>query len=333
MGIIPSLLALAIAAASGPESPAYGPIPMRNHHPLYAGALYPVPERAQIAESAVMRAGVNHTNIFLFNTEREWSTGIDKELTQLDLSFMRPIIEGNTEIGVNASAYYSSGGFLDGAIRWWHGRLGVKGYTGQMDTPDYRFMDIMRKEGRDLVNGESGASVGDLDFSVKQLLFRDQNLTVSGQAVVRAPTGDADAGSGAGSWGLAGRALAEMLCGPVTFHAGLGAVVPGQMKRMGQTIDLDTMWTGFAAVETPVWERLNLVVQSMFNTSPLKSADIYQFSREWVEITFGFKYRTEGGKVFGFGFSENLNKTAPDFTIHISVEGAFNSTLSSTHLR
>lgn len=325
MGLIPSLLVLVITAGAVSESPAYGPIPMRNHHPLYAGLLYPVPEHAQIAETPVMRAGVNHTNIFLFNTAREWSTGIDKELTQLDFSFSSPIFEGNTEVGVNAGAYYSSGGFLDGAIRWWHGRLGVKGYIGQVDTPDYRFMDIMRKEGRDLVNGENGASVGDLDFSVKQLLFRDQNLTLSGQAVIRAPTGDADAGYGAGSWEFAGRALAETRSGPVTLHAGLGAVAPARMKRMGQTIDIDTMWTGFAAVETPVWERLNLVVQSMFNTSPLKSADIYQFSREWVEITFGFKYRAESGKTFAFGFSENLNKTAPDFTIHLSVEGAFNS--------
>jgi hypothetical protein len=294
---------------------------MRNHHPLYVGLLYPVPETAEIAETPVMRASVNHTNIFLFNTRGEWSTAIDKELTQLDISFTFPIIEGNVEVGVDASAYYSSGGFLDGGMRWWHGRLGVKGYTGQADAPDYRFMDNVKKNGRNLVNGASGASIGDLDFSVKKLLYRDAGLTMSAQGVVRAPVGDADAGYGAGSWEFAGRALAEMRSDWLTLHAGLGAVAPTQMKRMGQTIDLDTMWMGFASAEIPVWERLNLVVQSMFNTSPLKSADIYQYSREFLEITFGFNYRAEDGKIFTFGFSENLNQTAPDFTIHLSVKG------------
>lgn len=320
MGFIPSLLALVIAAGAVSESPAYGPIPMRNHHPLYVGLLYPAPERAQIADTAEMRFSVNHTNVFLFNTKGAWSTAVDKEITQLDLSFTYPVIEGDMEVGVDAGAFYSSGGILDGAVRWWHGRIGVKGYIGQADAPDNRFMDIVRKNGRNLVNGEMGTSVGDMDFSVKKLLFRDQKLTLSGQALVRAPIGGADAGYGAGSWEFAGRALAELRSDWLTLHAGLGAVAPAQMKRMGQTVDLDTMWMGFAAVETPVWERLNLVVQSIYNTSPLKSADIYQYSREFVEITFGLNYRAEDGKVFTFGFSENLNQTAPDFTIHLSLK-------------
>ncbi|MBF0635534.1 MAG: DUF3187 family protein [Nitrospinae bacterium] len=322
MGFIPSLLlSLAVTAGAVSESPAYGPIPMANHHPLYVGLLHPAPERAQIADSPLMRVNVNHTNIFLFNTRGAWSTGIDKEITQLDLSFTYPVIEENLEVGIDVSAFYSSGGVLDGAIRWWHGRLGVKGYTGQADAPDYRFMDIVRKNGRNLVNGESGASVGDMDFSFKKILYIKSDITLSAQALLRAPVGDADAGYGAGSWELAGRALAEMRSDWLTLHAGLGAVAPTQMKRMGQTVDLDTMWMGFVSVEAPVWDRLNLVVQSMYNTSPLKSADIYQYSREFFEITFGFNYRTENGKVFTFGFSENLNQTAPDFTIHLSVEG------------
>jgi hypothetical protein len=294
---------------------------MSNHHPLYVGLLYPTPEMAEIAEAPVMSAGVNHSNIFLFNTGRKWSTAIDKELTQLDVSLTYPVIAGSVEVGVDAGAYYASGGFLDGAIRWWHGRLGVKGYTGEADTPDYRFMDNVSKSGRALDNGEMGVSVGDIDFSVKTLLYREAGLTMSVQGVIRAPVGDADAGYGAGSWEFAGRVLAEMRSDWLTLHAGLGAVAPAQMQRMGQTIDLDTMWMGFAAVETPAWKRLNLVVQSMYNTSPLKSADIYQYSREFVEITFGFNYRADDGKVFTFGFSENLNQTAPDFTIHLSVKG------------
>ena len=322
MGFIPSLLlAFAVTAGAVSESPAYGPIPMANHHPLYVGLLYPAPERAQIADTPAMRVNVNHTNIFLFNTRGAWSTGIDKEITQLDLSFAYPLIEGNLEVGVDASAFYSSGGVLDGAIRWWHGRLGVKGYAGQADAPDYRFMDIVRKNGRNLTKGEMGASVGDMDFSVKKILYSESNLTLSAQAVARAPVGNADAGYGAGTWEFAGRTLAELRGDWLTIHAGFGAVAPGQMKRMGETVDLDTMWMGFAAVEAPVWERLNLVVQSMYNTSPIKSAEIYQYSREFFEITFGFNYRSEDSKVFTFGFSENLNQTAPDFTVHLSVKG------------
>jgi hypothetical protein len=312
---------LVVTAGGVSESQVYGPIPMRNHHPLYVGLLYPVPEIAQIAEEPSILASVNHSNIFLFNAGRQWSAAIDKEITQLDLSFTYPVIEGNMEATVDASAYYASGGFLDGGIRWWHGRLGVKGYIGQADAPDYRFMDNVRKNGDALDNGKMGASIGDLDFSVKKLLYRDAGLTMSAQGVVRAPTGDADAGYGAGSWEFGGRALAQMRSDWLTLHLGAGAVAPAQMNRMGQTVELGTMWMGFASAEIPVWERLNLVVQSMYNTSPLQSADIYQYSRDFVEMTLGFNYRAVGGKVFTFGFSENLNQTAPDFTIHLSVKG------------
>ncbi|MBI4667443.1 MAG: DUF3187 family protein [Nitrospinae bacterium] len=310
-----------LSAATAAAEPAYmGPIPMKNHHPLYVSLLYPSPESALTAQSFRWRIDVNHTNIYLYNGGKRWLAAIDRELTEADVNLSVPITPGKLEVGFNAAVYGSSEGFLDGLIRWWHGRLGVRGYRGQAETGDYRYEDAIYHDGEKIVSGEKGAMFGDTGLWLKTILHDGEKVKVAGQLLAQAPTGSPNTGTGSSTWEWGGRILASMESESIIAHAGGGVTFPGQLNSGGQGIPMEPMYAGFVALEIPVTGDLHLIGQSMFNTSPLKSADIYQFSREWIEVTLGLKYLIAGGYVASFGLSENLNQTAPDFTFHLSLE-------------
>jgi len=319
ISILSFLLAANIAAA--PVGAYAGPIPMKNHHPLYVGLLSPSPEEAAVVESYKWTIAANHTNIYLFSSGSEWNVNIDKELTEGDISASVAIIPQRLEAGFNVPVYHSYEGFMDTTKRWWHGRLGVGTYAGEVDTPDNRYIETIYHNGNTSLIGEKGWAAGDADFWLKAKVWEDKMTVISAQLLAQAPTGNADMGYGSGQWEGVFRMLGEFRHDIMAASMGVGAALPGSLQRGGENIQLDPVYSGFVAFEIPVVKRLNLVVQSIGSTSPLKSADIIEFSREWVEITFGFNYILESGGVIRLGFSENLNQTAPDFTMHVSFTG------------
>ncbi len=264
---------------------------------------------------------MNYTNIFVFDNEGRSSAFIDKELAELDLSIRYPLADGKVEIGAEAPFYSSSTGFMDGAVRWYHGRLGIPGYEGQAVIPDYTYSDVIRRDGKPVMRGarDQGA-LGDASFWIKAEIFSKGPLTVSLQGLTQAPTGNADRGEGSGEWEFGARALATILAEKFAIHLGGGGISPGRVKRSLATTSLNSMLTGFISYERFVSGRFRLLIQSMFNTSPFEDSDLERFRKRWIEATFGFKYQLKSGTILAVGFSENLNRTAPDFTIHFSLE-------------
>ena len=61
----------------------FGPIPVQNHHPLYVPLLHPTPERAAPVTDVTPEFSIDHTSIFLFGRDDEWTALVDKELTQV----------------------------------------------------------------------------------------------------------------------------------------------------------------------------------------------------------------------------------------------------------
>lgn len=311
--------------APAPAEPAgqasLGPIQTRNHHPLYTGLLYPPPESATTVETASFNAAINYTNIFIFDSEGRSSAFIDKELAEMSFSLRYPVAGGKAEIGMDAPFYYSSAGFMDGSVRWLHGRVGVPGYSGQEVIPDYNYSDVIRRDGTPVMRGARGqVAPGDATFWIKAGIFSKGPLTVSLQGLTQAPTGSADRGEGSGEWEFGARALATILAERFAIHLGGGGTSPGRIKRSLQTTSLNDMLIGFIGYERFVTGRLSLLLQSTVNSSPFKNSDLERFRKRWIEATFGFKYRLNGGSIVAVGLSENLNRTAPDFTIHFSLE-------------
>ncbi len=283
--------------------------------------LYPTPEGAATVKTASFRAALNYTNIFIFDSKGRQSAFIDKELAELDLSARLPLAGGKIEIGAEAPFYYSSAGFMDGAIRWLHGRVGVPGYSAQAVIPDYTYSDEIRHDGKLIMSGsEEVFSLGDAGFWIKAELFSGKAITVAVQGLAQAPTGDADRGTGSGVWEFGARALVSVAAQKSALHFGGGALMPGMIKRSAENTTLNRMFAGFVAYEYFISDRFRLLAQSMFNSSPFEKADLERFRKRWVEATVGFKYKLKNGSIMAVGLSENLNESAPDFTFHISLE-------------
>lgn len=314
-----ALLLMAAGATAAAQEP-MGPLALRNHHPLYVGLMYPPPEAALPALRPSFDLALNHTSVFVRLNSPDYAAAIDKELTELSLTARAPVWEGRMEVAVDIPLYYSSPGVFDGFVRWWHRSVGAPSYAGQIETPDNEFADIIYHQGAVIVEGEREKySPGDVTLAVKLAAVRIEGAALSVQALAQAPTGDGRKGTGSGNWEYGARGLLMVTDGPVTLNAGVGAIAHGAVERIGETIEYDPIINGFAAAEWLAWPDFSLVVQSMFNTSPLPDARFTTFSKEWMDVAFGAKWRVNGGLMVALGMSENLTQTAPDFTLHFAV--------------
>ena len=312
------LLATAQAASANKRS--LGPLGVMNHHPLYVGLLYPAPEDARLAESMVWGLSITHSNVYIKSWKEQWSVDIDKELTQASFTLRAPIRGWKLEAGLEAPVYFSSSGFLDKWVREWHNITGLPGYVGQDRFPDFSYSDETYYDSKILAKGRRNELLpGDITIWLKGNLNKAEGRVFALQIFAQAPTGRAEHGTGSGEWELGARWLGTIGLDPVIVHMGGGFYMPGALARPAYDKRLNNFMAGFAGVEYRWSERLSLIAQSMFNTSPHVDEGPLQYRMPWMEASFGVKYRLESGKVVSLGFSENLNRTAPDFSLHIAL--------------
>ena len=217
--------------------------------------------------------------------------------------------------------YTTSAGSLDKIIRWWHNLTGAPSYVGQEESPDFRYIDQVYYKDHLITDGVSGdIFLGDATLWVKAPVNLSKQVYTTFQAFVSPPTGDIKSGGGSGAWEAGARILASGKLETGFWTAGGGLFFPNTLNDDTGNVPLSVMGQGFATWEYPWTQKSRFVVQSMFSTSPLPDTDMFQFSRPFVDITFGITYRrSQSSPLFLFGFSENLTQTAPDFTIHLSV--------------
>ncbi len=316
-----AILAVILAVSPAHSSSPFGPLAVRNHHPLYVGLLYPSPESATIAGKTTWVAAINHSNIFMRSGKRVWVTSIDKELTELDITARVPTMNDRLELSFDVPLYYSSAGFLDSFVRWYHNAIGAPSFKGQEQTDDFQFDDRIFHNRKLVMKGEMGVvGLGDISFGLKYRLYAGEKWDLALQALGQAPTGDADKDRGSGGWEAGARLLATHNSDWIYWSLGAGYLFPGQIKRNWDTVSYDPMFAGFVSAEYVYSQRLRLIVQSMFNNSPLGAADNKQMRRQWLEVTFGFKYQLPNGLILAAGLSENIVETQPDFTLHFSLQ-------------
>ncbi len=310
------LYLLAVQPATAFEFDSFGPALVRNHHPLYTGLLAPAPETAKIADSFDFSFSFNYTNVYMTEKTGGWTVGVDKEIIEAGATLKFPLKAGEIEFGAYIPAYISFGGVFDNLLRWWHRRIGMKGYNGQLEAPDFRYLDIVSLDNEIITEGYANRVYpGSVLFWFKKELLNSESYTVAGQVLVKAPTGDSYAGTG--SWDGGARLVISGRWREYLLHSSIGVTVPGKMKGK---VDLDPFLTGYFAMEYPVATRWRLLAQSQVNTSPLATLNFEPYSLPFAEITFGVAYRpSPEGRTYIVGISENLTQTAPDFTINFSI--------------
>lgn len=302
----------------------HGPVPMRNHHPLYLGLLLPPPEAASLVDERRWEATLDYSNAFLFGTDKTWAVAHDYELAELAVTLRQPVGD-RVEIGVRAPLYYQFAGFMDGLLRSWHKFVGVRGYAGQDDAPDYRYRQEVVYDDRDLIRGREREIIGgDVTLWLKGRLWQEGASVTSVALYGQLPTGDATAGLGSGDYEYGARLIGATVVEGVGITGGVGYTLPSRFVGLDAEVEYDGMTSWYLATEWPLGWALpakdwTLVVQTMGNTSPVRATSIYQYRDIFYDITIGFRHAPKGGPVVSVALSENLNKTNPDFTVNMSL--------------
>ena len=313
-------LSLAPEAAADENSPLLGPIRSRNHHPLFAILLTPPPEKAALSKGFSWEIGVNHSNIFAMGSEGDWYIHMDKEVTELDISLRAPAFGGSVEIGAEVSGLSTSAGFMDPYVRSYHEAIGVEGYDWQDHFPDNSYVDKLYLMNDVFWLGEGNKfGAGDATFWIKGLALEGDGYRISWQGLAQAPTGPWRKGLGSGGWEAGARVLADIEYMGAGVYLSLGAYLPGDLKGQNKQFAMTPMYTAFSGFEWTLSGGWAFLAQLTFTSSPMRGAGFRYFEKPWMDFTAGFKKAFGRGNTVNIGLSENLNQTAPDFTIHISV--------------
>lgn len=314
-------MALAAGQARADDKEALlGPLRARNHHPIFTGLLNPPPEAANLATGLAWEVGVNHSSIFAMGANGAWYIHMDKELTEFDFSLRAPALDGKIEAGLEVPLLVSSAGFLDQLVRNYHRFTGLPGYGWQDHFPDNFYVDkLYRGQALFHLGHQDRLEPGDVTLWLKGRAWRKENLSASWQFFIQAPTGAAEAGLGSGFWEFGGRALATGDYSGLGVYLSLGVYFPDRLKGISGDVGLDPMISAFTGFEWTLWGKWAILAQFTYTSSPMAREGNDFFSLPWMDATLGFKRAMGRGKSFGFALSENLNQTAPDFSIHVSL--------------
>ncbi|MBF0170223.1 MAG: DUF3187 family protein [Nitrospinae bacterium] len=303
----------------------HGPAPMKNRHPLYTGLLLPPPEAAPPVDRTRWEVSFDYTNVFLHGTDDHWAVAHDYELAALTVGARHPLGE-RLEAGFAAPLFYQYAGFMDGVLRAWHRLIGVRGYAGQDEDPDYRYQQHTTYDDKEVMRGREREVVpGDVTLWVKGRLWREGESLVSLALYGQLPTGDAGTGLGSGGYEYGLRLAGSTVAEGVGLTWGLGYTGPSRFAGIATGVDYAGMWTGFFASEWPLeWmvpssDGWTMIVQSMANGSPVPETGFYQYGDPFYDLTVGLRHLLPDGTVWTVSLSENLNKTNPDFTLDVTV--------------
>ena len=90
------------------------------------------------------------------------------------------------------------------------------------------------------------------------------------------------------------------------------------MKGISGSVGLDPVASAFIGLEWTLWGGWSFLAQMIATSSPMPREPGEFFNQPWLDGAVGLKKAGGKGRGYGVALSENLNQTAPDFTIHAS---------------
>jgi hypothetical protein len=308
------LLALAAGTASAET------IPLKNHSPVWFGLLFPEPDSASTVEAGKLDTGIelDYSNIFFLNSNSSWITKFDMELTQLTLDARFGTRFSGVEAGLRQPFYYAGGGFMDSYILDFHEAAGFSDYPSQRAAPRNRYLYFIDHNGL-LWNAPAPYRItpGDTSIWVKKEFFKTDFLLSSLKLIAQPPIASTSTGFGNGAWETSLVILADIAGDIIDTTINAGMVDPGFIDR-GEKQNLNRFMFAHAAFSYRYSNRLSLIVQGSVAASPYGDPLPERFQRTWREITFGLTYITRSKRKISLAFLEDLSKTAPDITLHLS---------------
>jgi hypothetical protein len=314
------MLALLSSAAPAGAFSFDGPFQVKNQFPIFLPVGQPYLESAATGDSFSL--SLSHSSVYVMQDSAQWDAHLDMELTELNLRFKKDL-PGLFEIGIDVPVLRATGGFMDRPLAWYHRAFHFGDY-GRSSRPRNDFLYDIRLNGRPVVEGDSDrVGFGDVRVTAKRGLVTRGGFKAAVLVSEELPTGNARVGYGNGSYdtGIA-LLLDQDLADNARLYANAGAVFPGKLRAF-QTVGLNTWYYAGAAAEYLLLDRLSLLGQVMYQTSPYPETGISQIDTAGILLVLGGRYYGTWGS-YEFSLTEDPNTSgAPDFILNLTYRRNF----------
>jgi hypothetical protein len=304
-----------------------GPLHVQQRYPLYLMFLTPEPDSPRVIEKGrfMTSLSIDYTSIYIDEASKKWAALLDMEMTVVDLSLTYGITN-RVNISLTLPWISQNDGFLDGPLEAYHDFFGFPNY-GREDGPVDEFRYNVSVDDDAWFDARSGGlHLGESVVSVKIQLTSagsHQGLISSLLLALKIPTGDEDHGFGSGRFDQGLVLLNQYRISPLILYFNPGIVLLSDPETQGADIHVNDMMTLLAGIEYNVSDTWSLMGQFNFVTSPFHDTGIAQMDQDSLELVFGFAVSISDDMVFECAFSEDLTRTAPDFTVHGALRYEF----------
>ena len=304
-----------------------GPLRAQQRYPLYLMFLTPAPDSPGLIDKKrfVTSLSVDYTSIYIDETSEEWSALMDMEMTVVELSLTYGITN-RVNISLALPWINQNGGFLDSPLETYHDFFGFPNYGRENGPTDEFGYHIAVNDDTWFDARSGGLHLGESVVSLKIQLVnagRYRGLSSSLLMALKIPTGDENHGFGSGRFDQALVFLNQYRVSSFTLYLNPGIVLLSDPETQGADIHVRDMMTLLAGVEYNLSDNLSLMGQLNFVTSPFHHTGIEQMDQDSLELALGFAVSMPHDVIFEFAFSEDLTRTAPDFTVHGALRYEF----------
>lgn len=301
----------------------YGPMQAANRFPLHLMFLTPKPVPADLPPSGALDATVSfdYSNTYLKKSSGDWDVLIDMEMSVLGLDLAYGI-GSRWAVRLDMPVVSMDDGFLDGFLENFHDALDVGNYDRE-ERPKNQFAYSIVKSDQVWFEGRPGGiELADTTLSAQYELIRPKlrrpllsTLLIS----LKLPAGDKDIGLGSGNFDLGLFLPSRWRCKPWALHFMPGFVVVGDPKTDQPNVATQNVYALFAGVAYDYNEFWTWLMQINAYSTPLEFTDIEALDDGAVDLAIGLHYRLARHWLFEFSFSEDLTRTAPDFTVRFAL--------------
>jgi len=304
-----------------------GPLHVQNRYPLYLMFLTPEPDTPKLIEPGQWQVSLtaDYTSVYINEQSSDWSVLMDMEMIILDLGLTYGLTP-HVNLALTVPWISMQAGFLDGPLGTYHEIFGFPDY-GRPDRPENEYGYHMVVNNEDWVDGQSGGlHLGETVIAAKLDLIgteRSQGFASSLSAALKVPTGDVEKGFGSGRHDQFLVLLNRYRLSPISLYLNPGYVWLSDPDSKDADIQVDDMVTLFVGLEWEVFQNLSGISQLNYMTSPLSHTRIPQLDQDSLELVLGLCYSPYEHVVLEAAFSENLTRSAPDFTLHGGLRWTF----------
>ncbi len=301
----------------------YGPIQAANRFPLHLMFLTPRPVSADLPPPGVLDASLSfdYSNTYLNKSNDTWEVLIDMEMSVLDLDLVYGI-GSRWAVRLDMPVVYMDDGYLDGFLENFHNAIGVGNYD-RHERPKNQFAYRAVKSDRVWFEGRPGRiELADTTLSAQYELLqpkRGRPLASTLMISLKLPTGENDAGLGSGNvdWGLF--LPSTWRFEPWSLYVMPGFIIVGDPKTGEPDVSTRDVYSLFSGLAYDFNESWTWLLQVNTYSSPLEFTDIEPLDDGAVDVAIGLHYRVAHNWLLACSFSEDLTRTAPDFTVTIAL--------------